>query len=74
MSSNSNTPHSKALRAKSARTAYDKAVKEGRIKRKLLQAPPAVIDEFVAHMAATGKQTDAEKLKVINEKLNQSAF
>lgn len=71
MSSNSNTPHSKALRAKTARAAYDKAVKEGRVKRKLLQAPPDVIDEFIAHMEATGKKNDAEKLKVINLRLNQ---
>lgn len=69
MSTNSNTPHSKALRAKTAKVAYAKAIKEGRIKRKNLCAPPDVIDEFVGHMNATGKKTDAEKLKVINKKL-----
>lgn len=64
---NAKTEHSRRLRAASARRAQKKALEEGRIKRKTLQAPPDVINEFLAHMAATGEATDAKKLAKINE-------
>ena len=64
---NAKTEHSRRLRAASARRAQIKALEEGRIKRKTLQASPDVIDEFLAHMAATGEATDDKKLAKINE-------
>ena len=67
---NAKTAHSKLLRAKSAARAAKKAISEGRIKRKTLQAPTEVIDEFLRHMAATGGKTDAEKLAAINRILD----
>lgn len=63
---NANTEHSRRLRAASARRAQQKALEEGRIKQKTLRAPPEVIDEFLAHMDATGETTDAKKLAKIN--------
>lgn len=64
------TEHSRKLLRQSARRSLDKALAEGRIKRKLLQAPAEIIDIFMEHMAATGGRTDAEKLNLINERLN----
>lgn len=69
---NAYTDHSRKLRSQSASKARDKAIAEGRVKRKTFQAPTEVIDTFMAHMDAAGGQTEAEKLSRINEILNDA--
>jgi hypothetical protein len=67
---NAKTEHSRKLRRQSARESLARAIAEGRIKRKMLQAPTEIMDAFLAHMDATGGRTDAEKLRIINEMLD----
>lgn len=69
---NSYTEHSKRLRGKTANDARKKAIAEGRIKRKTFIAPPEVIETFMAHLASVGSGTEAERLKKINEILNEA--
>ena len=66
------TEHSRKLLRQSARRSLDKALAEGRIKRKMLQAPAETIDAFVTHMDATGGKTIAEKLDRINKILDET--
>ena len=54
---NAKTEHSRKLRRQSARESLARAIAEGRIKRKMLQAPTEIMDAFLAHMAATGGRT-----------------